>query len=453
MKKSIYNIAHSSPQNEQTNSSLLNRLNQKFVSAVKWNMAETIAYHTLFITHQLSLFSAIGPELYGKAGALFSFVFLSVTLLIGALDIALIPYIQIFTASKQNFKFLIFHYLAPQIILMLSAPLLLWIFKATGLVTRLDDYSWSSCLLVGIFIAGQSIHKLLRRLLQLMFLNKYTAGIEVATLIMYMTLFWSAYFLGYTFSIPLIVFPYVVASFITVTCFILLIKKHAQELPTTSNIPMHIHNFRTIQLCGIINQITRSVFSSNFLIPLFALHAGFKQAGIATLINYGAYTMTFFVQKICAPAAALFGNGQHLTETQKQNHFSKSLQLFFSIILFLTLTFGLYGWTNILYLSNTTLLYACFFFLVHTLEHLFTLYEKFFAAQHKALTLTLCNVLSCVTSGYAFYILHTSHFLTAILVSFVARALLFVILSFVIFSSKTRSFLWFFKKQHSKSAI
>jgi hypothetical protein len=451
MKKSTYNVAHGSVQNEQTRTTVLDRLNQRFVSAVKWNMIETIAYHTLFIAHQFSLYTVLGQEQYGRAGALFSFVFLSVTIFIGALDVALIPYIQMFTESKEHFKILIKHYIAPQMLLMLSAPLLLLAFKATGMVARLGNYSWSSCLLVGFFITGQSVHKLLRRLLQLMFLNKYTAGLEVATLIIYMILFWSAYFVGFRFSVPLLVLPFIVASIISVFCFISLIKKHAHQLPTTTEKKLTTTNLRTIQFCGIVNQVTRSLFSSNFLIPLFALHAGFKQAGIASLINYGTYTMTFFVQKLCTPAAALFGYGQHLSDTEKQQTFVKSLQLFFSIIFFLGLTFGLYGLNNTAHISHTTLLYICFFFLVHVLEHLFSLYEKFFAAQNKAITLTLCNIISCAISGYAFYMLHNKYFLSAVLASFALRALLFLVLSWFVFSSKTIVDILFSKKQRSKS--
>ena len=450
MKKSTYTVAHQPAQNKQTAPTIFDQLNQRFVSAVKWNMAETIAYHTLFITHQLSLYSALGAEQYGKAGALFSFSFLSVTFLIGALDIALIPYIQAFTSSKLRFKTLITNYITPQIVFILGSPFFLWILKGTGLVSVLDTFSWTACVLIGIFIAGQAIHKILRRLLQLLFLNKYTAALEVTTLGIYMALFWPAYFLGYPVSISLLLVPFIIASSIVVACFISLLKNYVRDLADTQTSSFTPTHFRTIQMCGIVNQLSRSVFSSNFLIPLFALHAGFKQAGIASLINYGTYTLTFFVQKLCAPAAALFGHSKHLTQKQQHQSFIKSLQLFFAIIALLTVVFGSYGWNSLSTISHTTLLYACFFFLVHILEHLFTLYEKFFAAQNKTLTLTLCNLISCTTSGYAFYMLHNKHFLTAVLVSFTVRAFLFIVLSWFIFATKIESIIWFSKEKSSK---
>lgn len=433
----MYNIARGSVQNKQTDTTMFDRLNQRFVSAVKWNMAETVMYHTLFIAHQFSLYAVVGSEDYGKAGALFSFSFLLVALLQGALEVTLIPYIQSFSSSKDHFKILLNRYIAPQVGIMLSAPLFLWIFKLSGWITKLNSYSWSTCLLIGIFIAGQSIHKILRRLLQLLFLNKHTASIEVATLIMYITLFWSAYFLSVPFGVPLLLLPYIAATCITVTSFTIFIKNYYKQLPQCSNTPLNTKNFRTIQMYGIINQTSRSLFSGNFLIPLFAFNAGFKEAGIATLIKYGTYTLTIFIQKLCAPAGALFGHGTTLTETQKQHNFIKSLRLFFSIILFFGLTFGLYCLHNLSSISHTTLLYVCFFLLIYILEHLFTLYEKFFIAQNKAFILTACNIISCILSGYTFYMLYTSSFLCAILLSFVLRASLFVLLSWIIFSTSS----------------
>ena len=454
VKKSSMIIPSSFSLNKQLSSLFFDTLKQRFFSAVKWNVIESVLYHLVFIAHQGALYIKLGAEQYGKVGALFSFSFLCVTIFMGALDIALIGTIAEFCKSKSGFKRLLKQYILPQSLLTFAAPVLLLCIKGWGVVTEITNLSWSACLLLGFFISIEAIKKLLRHILQLMFYNKQTAFLEVAGIVGYVCLFWGASFLGITSWIHLFLIPFMLCSCISILVLAKIFYKHLQKLPDISEELTSPLRIRMVQLCAYSNQISRSIFSSNFLVPVFALSVGLMQAGIAALINYVTHTLAFFIHKICSPSvAAFFGQTTTLTDQEQKEAFLLSIKLFFCIVIFIFTLFVMYGWMNFFNLSHTTLLYVGFFLLVHTLEHLFTLYEKFFISQKKVELLSLLTITTCIIAGLCFWLFYLHSLLLAIVLVFMLRATLLILLSCVIFSSKQLPFLSLFYKNNTKSTI
>lgn len=449
MKKSTYNIAHGSVQNKQTDITDFDTSKQRFYHAIKWNTIEAVLYHALYFVHQLGLYALVATQDYGKYGSLISFSFLCAPLLMGALDMALIPHMKQLSKSKESFKGLIWNYLLPQCGIMFLMPLFLYIAVHYKLVTALNYLSGKECLFVGIFIALESCKKLLRRVLQLLFYNQQTAAIEVASISVYMIVFWGAIFYGIKPSLFLVIFPFMAASTPSLIFFGSLFYKYYQGLPKNTDCKPSPSIFST-QLPAFANQISRSLFSSNLLIPLFVGWVGFAQAGVAILAKNITYTLTYFLHKICSPTAAFLSDTKDLGEEKQKDAFLMSVKLFFIVSLVGLFGLILYNTTNHANLSLMALFYMCFFFVVHLLEHLFTLYEKFFTSQNKGGFLLACNIISSLIAFIVFTQLKSLNFLVLIILVFSVRVLLLIGLSYLIFSPKHVPFLSYWYKIHSK---
>ncbi len=450
MKKSTYTVAHGSLKNKQTDANEFNNSKERFYHAIKWNTIEAVLYHALYFIHQVSLYAWVSTYEYGKFGSLISFSFLCVPLLMGALDMALIPHMKQLTKNKWSFRKLIRSYLLPQCVLMLSTPLLLLITIKWQMIPALNYLSPIECFFVGTFIACEAARKLLRRILQLLFYNKQTAAIEVANICTYMVAFWTAVFFGVKPSLFLIITPFLLSSIPSLVYFIFLFQKHYQELPNTTNNNTLPSLFLT-QLSAFANQINRSLFSSNLLIPLFVGWVGFTQAGIATLAKNITYTLTYFLHKICSPTAAFLSDTTTLGEEKQKDAFRLSVKLFFIVSMAGLFGLVLYNTANHSTLSLTAIFYMCFFFIVHLLEHLFTLYEKFFTAQNKNSFLFACNAITSLVAAILFSCLQDLNFFVLIILIFSVRVLLLIGLSLLIFSPKQVPFLSYWYKNRSKN--
>lgn len=449
MEKSSFTLTHSSSQKEENGHTIFNRSKQRFYHAIKWNTIEAVLYHILYLCHQLALYAIIDTPDYGKYAALISFSFLCVPVLMGALDMALIPHMKKLVSNKGSFKGLIYTYVLPQCALMFLMPFILYTFVHYKLTAAINYLSLWECLFVGIFIACEASKKLLRRILHLLFYNRYTAAVEVASISVYMALFWGAVFWGIKPSLFLVIAPFLIGTVPALIFFGFVFYNYYQTLPEESSSTPLPSIFAT-QVPALANQISRSLFSSNLLIPLFTGWIGFTQAGIAALAKNITYTLTYFLHKICSPTAAFLSDTKDLGEKKQKDAFVLSIKIF--CIVSLVSIFGLLSY-NIIYKNNVSLaalFYMCFFFVVHLLEHLFTLYEKFFTSQKRGGFLLACNIISCFGAVILFTQLRSLNFFTLIMLIFSLRIFLLIGLSYLIFLPKYVPILAYWYNKHSK---
>lgn len=436
----MYKIAHVSLKNKETDAALFDQSKQRFYHAIKWNTIEAVLYHAFYFMHQVGLYSLVATHDYGKYGSLISFSFFCIPLLMGALDMALIPHIKDFTRSKSSFRSLISKYFLPQCLLMFTMPALLYIGAYYKVATAINYLDSKQCLLVGLFIALEGSKKLARRVLQLLFYNRYTAAVEVTSIGIYMTIFWSAIWYGAKPSIFLVITPFIAASIPALMFFAKLFYRYYQTLEEKSEQDISPYVLKT-QTLALANQVARSLFSSNLLIPLFAGWIGFTQAGIAALAKNITYTLTYFLHKICSPTAAFLSDTQNLGQTKQKDAFALALRLFFIVALVGLIGMVSYNIAHHKALSITALFYMGFFFVVHILEHLFTLYEKFFTAQKKNGFLLTCNTISSIGAVILFLQVKHFNFFVLILLIFSVRIILVIGLSLLIFSPHQVPFL------------
>lgn len=441
MQKDVRSLANSAEPGKQTEEYFFKNYKEKFFRAVKWNVVESIGYQVIFMLHQCGLFWYCDRSLYGKIGALLAACYLGVTLLVAGFDGGLLPFFERFTATKQYFKNFIFGKLVPHLCLMVGTVALISIIFFISGRTFFSFSGWS-LFLVGLFVLVEATKKILKQLLYLGFHNKQTALFEVVQIGLYSGTVWGCYMAGIPFSIPLFMIPFIVWS--TVFCFLCvwILKNYYRTLPFahTTSLPLISLSFTFLRGAVLINQLSRAFFSSNFLVPLFAIHGGFREAGVLTFANYLTHACTFFIQKITLPPAeALFSRIKKLSLIAHHKAFSLVLTLFSS----LTLVFGFlfffkgrslaisFGYSV---LDHVTWKLLVFFFFIHLLESIFMLYEKFFLLQERIMFLALGNVITCVIC-YLLFLLKLPFFVLVFTCIFM-RFSFFIFLSLRIYSSK-----------------
>src|SRR5438105_1510836 len=142
---------------------------KQFTKSIAWDTFEAASYQLLLLCHQIALFSIIGRTEYGLIGALFSIIYLVVTITNFGLDVTLSPFFSYMTTSKQHFKRVMCLQFLPELMLLLCMGLLGLLFQKYTVQSWLHAHALSPYLLViftGI-IFFESAKKTVRTLLQL----------------------------------------------------------------------------------------------------------------------------------------------------------------------------------------------------------------------------------------------------------------------------------------------
>lgn len=409
MEKSKNTLAYPHLQKEDFIARIVQKHKSQVVHALTWNSIESFLYHALFLTHQTALYAVAGQHTYGMIGTLFSFSFLCITIASLGLDTALLPFIRTLAEHVNKRYLLFFTYIVPHFLgVLFLTPCILVLLKLVGWYAPLATYNYTTLLMLSIFIAVETVRKIIRHLLQFLFYNKYTALLEIGMITGYCILFWCGYLLGFSPAHPLAV----LVPFVFVSCgsvFYLIISLHKKILlptydPTTEDINDDVTTTRNIvaknQVLVTVNTIARLFFSSNFLIPLCAATMGYMHAGIATLAHYITHTITFMLHKIMVPTiTALFMVPENMHNyALKKITFLVTLITFFIGIMLLIGIAGVGLWYMHYTIDRTTIWYVCCFLLLHIVEQLFTLYEKFFASCNQFSPVTIAHVISACTS-------------------------------------------------------
>lgn len=391
----------------------LQTLKHKVFHSLVWNSFEAIAYQAILFTHQCLLFWLIDPSLYAAQSTLFAVSFLGITLLNAALESAMIsPFLTVITSQKK-FKSFFLQSIGLQALILFLGTLLIGLctaqctftFFARDLITPLWVF------VLALFITSEGTKKNLRALLHLAFQNKQTAWIEVGNIIAYVSSIWIMKLLSINFSLLTLTLPFLIVSVITNICLLRILYQYyatlPQLLPTESDSDSFtVVNSNRLFLYG--NELSRLVFSSNFLLPFFACTSGLKQAGIAAFVNSVTHCATFFIQKIFgASGAALFAGTTASSLKTKQAAFTylnqKCFYVLLSILMLFSINFPHFIRLKIGTGSLHTLTLTYIFFLAHFLENIFVVYERLFAAEKKAHYTLFCNLMSLL--GYCLLVL------------------------------------------------
>ncbi len=413
----------------------LKKLKELVFQSLLWNSFEAVLYQALLLGHQVALFWVIDRTVYGAHGALFAFLYLVIVILNGSFDTAIIPIFS-YCSHKENFKRLLLHKIIRQtLFFMLTSALVVvalpYLAHSLPFLESFTDTTWQ--ILLFLFIVSEGLKKNLRALLHLGFKNRTTALIEVINIFCYISTIWFLYWRGYTLSVLTLTVPFVIVSLSTTLFLSLFLYSYYRSLPENGEITSQ--NIETKMWINrgylYLNQLGRTFFSSNFLLPFFACHRGLQETGVASLLNTVTFSLTFFMQKVFAPSgAALFANTKQLSSLDKQSAFSYINEKCFYVICCLVLLFlvNAHYFFSIKTGSHTDYAwkFIYIFFLSHFLENIFILYEKLFAAEEKSQYIVLFNVTSFIGCFLLGSFLSCSSLLTILVWCMVLRLLAFI---------------------------
>lgn len=418
-------------------------LRTRLTRSMAWNTLEAVFYQGLLLAHQLLLFQCVGRSEYGLIGALFSFTYLVVTLINFGFDISLAPFFKTATKNKHNFKAIFFVQLIPEYFLIATIFIIAMIFKPYFPHDWAARYQLTNALIIGLMLLAlfESTKKTFRAILHHAFLNHKTAFVEIATIVCYTAMVWGCYCMGSPLSLPVIFVPMIITSGF---CCLALGWHTAQlyrRLPdplshgTDERLPMAFQlRILKNRFFNFLNQASHMIFSSNFLVPFFALQFGLQQASILKLVSTIVYCITIILQKVFGISSASMLS--HIKESSLDNKratfaiISNRLnQTLMAIAIFFILNFNtVISWSAAISNRQTWhLLYL--FFIISFSENLFIAYEKFYITEEKADYLFIFNLIVMCLMGSMLYHAHSVAPLALLIAIIAIRILAFLGLS------------------------
>lgn len=258
----------------------LKELPSYFYFGIKWNSLEVIVYNILLILHQTILFYACKCSTFGLIATVFSSIYLSITIFNLGLDKSLTTFFKTISNNKESFISIFIKQALVQFLIILFFVILFFYFRFKIYNFNLLTNS-ETLLIIGIFIS-ESFRKTFKSLAQLAFLNNLTAILEIFAVLVYISVFWSMYYVQGYACLETALAPLFLESFLSLIILALILKKFYKNLSQKS------HSSKKISLKEILfnrinifaNQITSLLFSSNFLLPITAFRFGLDTVGL-----------------------------------------------------------------------------------------------------------------------------------------------------------------------------
>jgi hypothetical protein len=376
-------------------------VNEKFSSSFRWNITGSIVYESLKFAHQAFLLKTISTPTYGLIGSIFSIIYLVIYLSKIGFGDALAPFLNIFTKNKQNFRNLfIKKYLLPQIPLFVLAAIVSTYIYSTSFLNNPDAPLLA---LIPLIIVFEGLRIFLRRFMHIIFLSKTTVIVETVLT----TFFYSAVWIPYIFfNIPmtsnLVFLPYLFDSLAGVIIFIFMMKKFYKKLPEGElDYPKHFWNrvFKARIFSYSAVQVTKNLFTGNFLTPFFAAIFGLEQAGIFNLANHIAESIKSIMKvTILFSGNALLAQIKSASLEVKRKAFAllgqKLNTVIYPIVIFLAINYKpLLRFKMATNITGAALILTLIFLIITFMEQFFLIYEQFYIVEEQAHRLLIFKLL------------------------------------------------------------
>lgn len=418
-------------------------LYKQYSKSLLWNAFESLSYQIMLLAHQIALFSITDRATYGLIGTIFSTTYLLVMVANFGLDVSISAFFTQAVQSKSHFRKTVFFQLIPEYLLLITIfGSSLWILPILTRIGIPFQLNLTTFLLLSALIIFEGSKKTLRSLLQLGFHSNKTACIEVATIIAYIAIVWIGYFLGHPINITLIFLPLLCVSALSSIILLVFLIDFYEKLPNNSATPPPTHTFQwrivRNRFFNFLNQITHSLFSSNFLVPFFALTFGLAHAGILKLTASIAHCITSIVQKTFGISGTiLLAHTKDKPLEQRQNAFftisNRLNQALYGFTLFFAINYSVIVRLKGLPETTTVLTLAYLFLIIIFSENFFLAYEKFYITHEKTEYLFLFNIITMGSIGILLSQAHTFSHLSLMLAIIGLRFIAFCAIVFFSF--------------------
>lgn len=357
---------------------------QKFHASFRWNISGSMLFEALKLGHNALLLSILAPELYGAMGSIFAVIYFSSRLIESGAAYTVPPFFKTITSSKEAFKkyFLGYFLLSILPIGIIISSMSIWFY------TSKFSHNIILILLPTLMIL-EAVRSTLRQFLHTAFNNRQAIFSELALFLSYLAIVWGGYFVfSMNISLNYLFIPYLIDSIIAVGIFLFWAHKLYLTLPRVSEpLAISLKNYVHIRSFNFLLKVSRDLFTSNFITPLFAIKFGLVEAGVfyfAGMIAGGAQAI--IKASIGYSGSALLANLKDSPLSEKQEAFralSKKLML---IIVPLILIVGI-NYQQILELGcstglpQATMSFALLYLLISFSEYFFLLYEQFYLVE------------------------------------------------------------------------
>lgn len=372
---------------------------KNFISAITWNSINTVFYKTILSVHQIVLFYFIPKELYGISGTLFAALYLLIGCTNFGFEYHLFTFFSYYSKSKQNFFHLIYQVSFKLVSIIVVIAIIYFIF-------HIFHYPLPSnvILYLVILFAVESIRKYVETVAQLAFLNKNITIIQIAMISAYVATIWTTFAQCGQITLNTLFVPLIIVSSIETALITVFIYQYYQTLPsqpyaTTTAISMSKKSLLKEQLYSYINQLSKNIFSPNFLMVLIAIHVTMQQTGIIRFYtNIITLLYMLFNKSVAIPSGALFSS-------MTQENFQKTKQIFLKITnIYIQLLYTLAVITIATILphmiingcQSTTTYLSLWFITAGFIEYITITYEKLYIVQQKTHQLAIINVSSAI---------------------------------------------------------
>ena len=382
-------------------------LEEKFHNVFRWNFFGSIIYECIKTIHQISLMFYLSSSLYGLIGTTFSIIYFSTKLADTGATYTLSPFFTLITKNRKNFKYFYLNYfIGPMIpaILMVS-------FGATHIFLQWflpSSYCLYYVMIIPMLIALETLRAFLRYLLHFSFKSKMVVSIELFSFSIYVISIWTGFLLGnWEITLDLMLIAHLVESSLAVLIFIILsyhvyqnLDPHAlQDIPTNT-----ASRFWHARIFNYLLRLSRELFSSNFITPLFAFKFGFYETGLFYFVGAVMSSLQSITKiSIGYSGNALLAEIKNESEVTKQKAFLVLSEKIIKIIIPIVILLGINGNSLIrLYQGKnnleTTLLLVAIFLIIFISEFFVILYDQFYIVEEASQKLFFMKI-----SEYVFY--------------------------------------------------
>jgi hypothetical protein len=355
-------------------------------------------------------------------------------------DAAISPLFASFTATKKHFRLILGPQIVLQTFLFLSIiPLGLFAQLVLTSLFSVPLLPSATIIILGLITLFEGTKKNLKMILQVAFLSKQVALIEIFTIILYAALVWSWYAITQTVNLMTVMIPMLIISFIDILVLSHYTYQFYLQLPdeeSSNKSNIQWQRIIRIRLSNWLHQLSNMLYSSNFLVPFFSMTIGLANAGLFKLISSITYFITTIIHRVFGNASsAVLAHTKECSLEEKQVTFT-AMTSTFNQILYGFLIFAAINYRKILTLNgvedthvNWAISYL--FFFMNIIENFLIAYEKFIAAEEKTGYLVMINLTSIGLLSLIMWQASLLSLLTTLLAFTLVRIIMLIIIGIV----------------------
>ncbi len=347
---------------------------------------ESSLYQAALFAHQYILYMQIGPQLYGYFGTIFSLIYLATMYLNLGLDLTIAP---LFNQKSDYLPFI------KNILLQALLNALLGLVALCAIIIFFRSYidlTVTQLIICGLIVIAETGRKTLKLMLHLFAFHRLIAITELICLGAYICIVWTFLMSGYSASTFLIFTPLLLTSLTALVVYFLTLSPWLKQATIEPNND-GINKVITLRAQNYLYQITHSLYSPNFLIPIIAMQHSVELASLLKIISMALYAINSIIKQIFTVFSTILFSHIRDYEYKEKQLVVQTLQKYITKIVVSVCIYSMLHYYVVSTGNHTEYLYiACLFFLIISSEHLILTYEHFFIIEERAAFLVLCNI-------------------------------------------------------------